>query len=310
LNFTKKISDIAGMLGIKTMLLPVYDFFHKKKALAQISKFDKTITCNGLNTEKRDFELIVSFTSFPVRIKSAAYVADAMLRQTLRPDKIILYLADNELTLQELPEEYVNLQARGLTIEFVENLKPHKKYFYAIKNFQESIVVTVDDDILYPENLLETLFESYKRYPQCVSAMRAHRILFKNGKLLPYNSWEYESSYSKLPQLDLFATGGAGALYPPKCMDEELFNEETIKKTSLGADDVWLKFMQLKKKTPVVLADTNKVKLLYIPASQKISLWSENRDNNRNDKIIKACMEFLQIDECDLLRMISGDKNA
>ncbi|MCL2048560.1 MAG: glycosyltransferase family 2 protein [Defluviitaleaceae bacterium] len=304
MNLMKKVGDIAAVLGVKKMLLPVYDRVYRKKTLAQMEKYDRSSTQYGLNTEKRDYELVVSFTTFPARIDCAAYVADSMLRQTLKPDRVILNLAECECPPDKLPQEYANLQARGLTLNFTENLGPHKKYLFAMRDFPDSIVVTVDDDVFYPENLLETLFKSYRLEPSCVSAIRAHRMLFKKKRLLPYNSWAHESFYSEIPQYDLFATGVGGVLYPPKCMHEDLFDIEAIKKVALAADDVWLKFMQLKKQTPVVVASLKKTRLLYVPSSQEVSLWSENRDNNRNDRIIKDCMELLGISAADLVDML------
>ena len=304
MNLRKKCNSLLRRLRIKTILLPIYDLVYRKKTFERMSKYDKTSTCYGLNTEKRDFDLIVSLTTFPARIKSAAYVIDAMMRQSLKPDKIILNLANNEITTDELPQEFANLQTRGLTIVFVENLKPHNKYFYTMRKFREHIVITVDDDVLYPENLIETLYKSYALHPNCISTMRAHRILFKKGKLLPYNSWEYETAYSKSSQMDLFATGVGGVLYPPQCMDEDMYNADIIKKIALDNDDIWLKFMQLKKRTPVVLAGDGNVNLLYMPESQKTSLWSENRDNNRNDKIMRDCMRFFQIQDEELYNKI------
>lgn len=307
MTIIKNLRNIIGKLGLKQVLLPVYDMLYKRQALREMSKYDNKSTNYDLNTEKRTFELIVSLTTFPARIKSASYVIDTLMRQTYKPDKIILNLAHNEITPSELPEEYENLQTRGLSIEFVDNLKPHNKYLYTMKKSPNSVVVTVDDDILYSENLLKDLVKSYEKHPNCVSTMRAHRILFRDNKILPYNLWEYESTYSWEPQFDLFATGVGGVLYPPNCMHEDVFSVDTIKSISLENDDIWMKFMQLKKKTPVVLAGKDKPKLLYIPASQKMSLWSENRDNNRNNKIMKACKDFLKINDADFIRMLAGN---
>ena len=42
-------------------------------------------------------------------------------------------------------------QKRGLTIRFCEDLKAHKKYYYAFKEYPDDIVITVDDDVIYPQ---------------------------------------------------------------------------------------------------------------------------------------------------------------
>ncbi len=55
----------------------------------------------------------------------------------------------------KLPESVQRLTTRGLEICYCEDLKSHKKYFEAMKQFPQEIIVTADDDILYPENHLE-----------------------------------------------------------------------------------------------------------------------------------------------------------
>src|SRR5690606_39648084 len=43
-----------------------------------------------------DRKIIVSFTTFPKRIDSIWKVIECMLRQTVRPDKVMLYLSRSE----------------------------------------------------------------------------------------------------------------------------------------------------------------------------------------------------------------------
>ena len=51
----------------------------------------------GLNkTEEREKQLIVTLTSFPERINEVHLCINTLLNQTLKPDKIILWLAEEE----------------------------------------------------------------------------------------------------------------------------------------------------------------------------------------------------------------------
>ena len=49
----------------------------------------------GVTTEKRDTRLIVSLTSFPARIKTVHQTINTLLRQTVKPDHIILWLSED-----------------------------------------------------------------------------------------------------------------------------------------------------------------------------------------------------------------------
>ena len=40
-----------------------------------------------------------------------------------------------------------------------EDLKPHKKYYWAFKDFRDSLVVTIDDDLVYRKTMIQELVE-------------------------------------------------------------------------------------------------------------------------------------------------------
>ena len=50
----------------------------------------------GLNTEKRDELYIVSLTSFPARMEDIWITIETILRQSFKPDKIILWLGQDK----------------------------------------------------------------------------------------------------------------------------------------------------------------------------------------------------------------------
>ena len=90
LTIKNRVRKIAIKLGVKQRLVPLYELLTEQKAAKRMKQYDRSSTAFGLNEKKRDFEITVSFTTFPARIQSAIYVADAMLRQSLKPDRVIL----------------------------------------------------------------------------------------------------------------------------------------------------------------------------------------------------------------------------
>ena len=237
-----------------------------------------------LNTAQRDQKIIVSLTSFPARFEKLHLVIRSLLVQTMPPDAIILYLDDD--VVEELPDSLRKLEKYGLQIEWRPGrIKPHKKYYYAIKEHPDDIVVTVDDDVMYPAELIESLYKAHQRFPGCVVATRAHRILFSNHKTIrSYNNWHWADEHRNKPSLALMATGVGGVLYPPYCMSEELLNQELFLKLSPNADDLWLKVMQIKKGTKVVLCDSKVSHMRAdIQGTQEQSLNSSNVHLTAND---------------------------
>ena len=217
---------------------------------------------NGLYTGKpRDRKIIVSLTSYPGRINIVSHTIQSLLRQTCKPDRVILFLSKIQFPNQKLPRALTKARKYGLDIVFTEDdLKPHKKYFYAMKQYPEDIIITVDDDVYYTTKLIERLYRSYNQHPKCVSASRVHKITFSiSGELLPYNSWQKDySDRMGRESMRLVATGVGGVLYPPHCLHMSAFDPERIKATCLMADDLWLKVMEVLNGTKVVLASKDR----------------------------------------------------
>lgn len=268
-----------------------------EKSLQIEEKLTHMETRYRLNSESRDTKIIVSLTSFPARFSKLHLVIESMLVQTMPPDEIILYL-DDDVVVEELPESLTKLMHYGLQIEWRPGrIKPHKKYYYSIKEHPDDIVVTVDDDVMYPENLIETLFKTHQRFPECVVATRAHRIKFDcSQNIVDYNHWHWADEKRNKPSLSLMATGVGGVLYPPNCMDSELFNQELFLKLSPNADDLWLKVMQIRKGTKVVLCDSGVAhKRADIQGTQEKSLNSSNVHKCANDEYMKNMIEYYHL---------------
>ncbi|MCR5622760.1 MAG: hypothetical protein K6G18_13045 [Treponema sp.] len=225
--------------------------------------------------------IVVSLTTYPARFTSVCKTLRTLLCQTLRPDRIVVYLDCGE---DEVTDEMRSFTAQGVEYRFgLENLKAHNKYFYAMQEFPESLVVTVDDDMLYPTDTVESLYRSYRLHPECVSARRVHRMLFdKTGGVLPYLEW-FGSWTVVQPSHLLFATGVGGVLYPPHCIDGRVFNKELIKSVCLNNDDIWLKFMELLCGTKVVWVANSCPTPSIIEGSQDVGLQHINNGRREND---------------------------
>lgn len=259
----------------------------QRKLFAEIGQ-KMTGTAWGISND-----IIVSLTSFPARIQFVSQVIDSIFNQTVKVDKVVLWLAEDQFPYREnsLPIQLLEQAKHGLEIRWCDDLKPHKKYYYTMEEFPDSIVITIDDDVIYSNNLVETLLNSYIKYPYAVSAMRAHLMTFgSNGNVLPYKYWKREYKWSGEPSMSLLATGIGGVLYPPHIMCDELFNKNAIKELCINADDLWLKIMQVIVHTPVVVADKPQ-KLTCIDGTQETALWKNNDSLGENDTQLLRILE-------------------
>ena len=256
-----------------------------------------------LNNIKRDKHITVSLTSFPSRFKTLHFTLKSILNQTMMPDNFLLYLSKEEINDESsLPLSILELKKHGLQIVIVEdNLKPHKKYYYSMKQYPDSIIITIDDDVIYDKNIIYDLFNSYIKYPKAVSGMRVHKIALNNkNELLPYNNWHYEYKNELNPSLKLVTTGVGGVLYPPGILPPEAFDVNKIKELCLNADDIWLKFMELKNNIPVVWVKSKRIHPLTIKRAQKKSLQKDNYHENQNDKYISILQDYYGINLASL----------
>ena len=238
---------------------------------------------------------IISLTTYGTRILSVHVSIKTLLNQTLKSDKVILWLSEDEFNLENIPITLKNLLSLGLEIEFCKDLKSYKKLIPTLKKYPDHVVITFDDDIIYKNDTVEKLVEAYKREPNVVHCMRGHKIRFKkNAKIDLYNNWDMLSNDFDAG-FDIFPTGAGGILYPLNCFYKDILNEDLFLNFAPYGDDIWFKAMSLKqgKKCKIVEQSNNEyMNLNYIEGTQKNALWLRNSDEkNGNNPQIKAVFE-------------------
>ena len=258
----------------------------------------KKLPVKKLKTSE-DSNVIVSLTSIPERIDKVPIVVKSMLNQTYKPLKVVLWLGQEKFPNREsgLPDSLLVLKDYGLEIEFCEDLKPHTKYFYAFKKYPNHLIVTVDDDLFYPVNMLEKLMEFHSVNPNCVIANRVREIAYAKDKIKHYRTWQINRINHSLPSNKLLATGVSGVLYRPNLFKQNLFNTSKIKELALNVDDIWLKANEIVSDLPVVFTNYFFNPFIEIANSQKSTLNSENVFNGGNNVCIKETFSFFGINE-------------
>lgn len=256
-----RITDILA-----NIILPIYFNCTKKNPRYSLKA----------NNGRKD-KIIVSLTSFPPRLPKLHLVIECILRQSIKPDEIILYLTEEQVgSIDNLPRKLLDLRERGLQIKLCpDKIRSHTKYFYAIKENPNDIVITVDDDLFYRTDLIESHLAAHKKHPNAIIANWVKEILPTTDK---YNEWP-DGTEPKLSNRFLLL-GVSSVLYPPKSLHEEVFNKNAIIEQCLTADDVWLSCMALLKETPIYFT---KYKYNHLPIRIKNNetLLSINRERNQ-----------------------------
>lgn len=265
-----------------------------------------TATESGISTERLcEHEVVVSLTTFGKRLYEVALTIESIMHGSVRPNRIILWL-DDTLEGKKLPLSLLHQQQRGLEIRYCRDIRSYKKLIPALQAFPEAVIVTVDDDVIYQRDLLESLLDSYRSYPEAIHAGRIHRITFRpSGQPDLYLRWQWQCTSMKPSHLH-FYTGVGGVLYPPHCLDEEVTNEEVFMRLSPTADDMWFKAMALRKGTPVKKIRTHHAggcDYLENMAVQDVGLCTTNYNRAKsrsvapNDVQLRAVLDAYNLQE-------------
>lgn len=246
--------------------------------------------------------VIVSVTSYPKRFHALPFCVKSLLLQTVLPDRIIVYLGSDSLEA-EIPQELLDYQRYGveIVIDKSMDLKPHKKYYYAMQQFPNAKIITVDDDLVYPPDMIETLLKASEQYPDEVCARRVHKMTFDQaGNIKPYILWKKQYK-AKKPSRSLLATGGGGVLYPPHAFDRKAFDTNAFTGSCLEADDIWLKCMEILAHRRVVYVPS-KLDYAILPDTQSAALKIKNTGPAQmNDVFLKRVMEKYGIHPSDFM---------
>lgn len=192
--------------------------------------------------EERISEAIVSFTSFPQRIDVVWLVIECLLRQTRVPSKIVLCLSREQFGDKDaLPTTLKNYPENVVEIKMVDgDIRSHKKYWYSVKEYCDSPIIIVDDDIIYDSHLVEDLENVALHNNNVVACCWGGRMMWdNNGLIKPYSQWHGDVKLNEITG-DFFLGSGGGTYFPNGSLLGANQPIEDIMSICPYADDIWL----------------------------------------------------------------------
>ncbi len=212
-------------------------------------------------------QTIVSLTSIPPRFKHLPAVIESLAAQSVKPDRIELYLPRayrrEEFNSAEMPA-LPSLSGACEIIRVDTDYGPATKILPSVSRHQgtQARLVYCDDDKIFHPLWLETLLNSAEDHPDCVIANSGQSsarfeakcrwmrrgLVYRLLRLLSLGQWK--PIRSRKHYKDDIAEGCNGVLIRPDFIDEAAFDIPDILWT---VDDVWLSGIYQKNGRPLML---------------------------------------------------------
>lgn len=220
-------------------------------------------------------KVIVSLTSHTKeRLKNVPYfLYHSILKHVYDYVKVVLTLWKDDIPL--MPDELRMMIDSGLVelIEAEQDLKCNLKYFYCMKKYRNLPIITIDDDSVYPKQMIPDLLALHEKFPDVVIARSARLI----DKRKPYINWKetgmglirisFNKNLVNQIRTDLNPEGYAGILYPANILE---VSDDMIPEIMnfLRADDIYLTLIEQRKGIKVLAPsyDYNKLDVCTRPA--------------------------------------------
>ncbi len=297
------------------VVVSIYEKYRTIKRMRRDNKKKKSmlkkIPTLKLLEHQNEPQYIISLTSYGKRLSTTApYTIISLFDQTIRPDRIILWVGENDK--ERVGEILRRLEKIGLEIRYCEDMRSYTKLIPSLKAFPEDNIITADDDLYYPNTWVEQLIVEHKRHPNKIICYRAREIkVDKNYNVLPYSQWQIfdnssfshdEQSRNNFSNLSIFPTGVEGILYPPHSLDKKVLDKDLFMKLAPMADDIWFWTMALINtdffgdESPYkIIENGNSYKFQGVDHAQArdgSSLTTYNVHQKGNDEQLKSMMEY------------------
>lgn len=184
-------------------------------------------------------QVILSMATMPSRKKRLIENLPSIVNQSYMFNKLVINVYDD---LSEDEYEFYNsilkYDSRIIINKVESKWRSCNKLLPTLKMYPDEIIITIDDDIYYPEHCVKYLIEQHKKTPDCIVAHEVQPIIVnKENNIITYlNGYDI-----KLMQKSWGKYITNCCLFPPHVFDNtEVFNyEKMFQLTNALHDEVW-----------------------------------------------------------------------
>jgi hypothetical protein len=226
---------IVGALGIKR-LLP-----RNRKHRQQVRFIRDRLAAKPTFDDRR---VIASLSTVPDRINNLRPTIRSLLKQTRPPDEIVLAIP--EFSVRErrpyVVPKYISRLPRVRVLRCRQDWGPATKFIAAIQDElaagrQNTLIMVVDDDRVYPRDALETYLHYSEQLPDAA-------LCFRGAAMPSTLDWDdakmIRASELREPRPVAVITGCGSYLIQPRFFDESLWDYSVAPQVVFPIDDIWI----------------------------------------------------------------------
>lgn len=253
-------------------------------------------------------EIIISLTSYPLRIHYVNDVLKSLLEQeTTLPFKIVLVLSLVEFPqqLNNLPQDLLDtLSKNSNKIEIIwyeKNIRSHKKLIPTLKKYPHNPILIIDDDIIRLPGYVQRFINDHKKYPNDIICGTFMYFINDKNEFTRFTGQKGVASgcFNNIPNMVFRfsrpANGCGGVLYPPNTFtDERFFDEEQLSEICPYSDESWqFMFNILENRNLRQLSVVYDNSEGVLPGSQATGLYKKNKYDRIFQRLYRLYPEFL-----------------
>lgn len=245
-------------------------------------------------------------TSFPERIPRIAPAIDSVLRQKDPSDRFIIWLAEEEFPngVQDIPNnirKYSKDMGGDVEFRFTKPIRSFKKIIPALEAFPDAVIITVDDDTVYPDGTIQKLKDALARHPDSISSHCVCDLYRTHGQ---WRRTTGNMGFIKgFPCLRIIISAG-GTIYPPHALDPIALDVQKIMALTPTNDDFWTWFCAARKGTPIRSVPHGIIRNFPIPTATTVGALSSINEVDGDKVNLRNLRNLLDFDPSLEERMI------
>ena len=264
---------ILGALGLKRLFPVIRNIRTRRRQV----RFIRKTLANGRRSNDR--RVIASLSTVPDRIGNLEPTIRSLLKQTRPPDEIVLAIPEFSVREQRpyVVPKYISQLPRVRILHCAEDWGPATKFIGAIRDElaagrENTLIMVVDDDRLYPRDALETYLYYSEQLPNAA-------LCFRGAAMPSTLDWDdAKMIYAKdlrEPRPVAVITGCGSYLVQPRFFDQSLWDYSGAPPVAFYIDDIWISAWLSRRG----------VKRYVIPASARMRSVSRQRRTVSLNKI-------------------------